>query len=424
MISNFIQNKNETFIIFDIGSKDCIQSIEFYKQFPNSKIYVLVCNPSTIDVYKKNISKYSDRITLICDYNKEIKFYPINTFEDCNLESLSIFKSNENYVVQNEIITQCHRLDSIIDKYLIQRVDIIWMDLEGYELLKLKGLGNYLHNVKYIYTKIYSDQGMFKELNDFIVSFNFSIMNNLQTCQEYAIYKKDIELSKYEHRIFSQNGEDGITLEIINRLNIKNGFYVEFGTQNAEECNTRILREKYNWNGLLMDGSYENNNINLKKEFITRENIINLFVKYDVPNKFDLLSIDIDFNDFYVLHKILQNYQIDIIILEYNAYFYEDEDAIIKYDPTGSWDGSNYFGASLLSYYKLLNKFGYVLIYTEKKGVNAFFVKNENGTKFEFNNDINFLYNTAKYGNGPRGGHKNDNKFRKYVKYNDIIDLI
>jgi hypothetical protein len=71
------------------------------------------------------------------------------------------------------------------------------------------------------------------------------------------------------------------------------------------ECNTRILREKYNWNGLLMDGGYENEAINLKKEYITKENIVLLFKKYNIPNKVNLLSLDIDFNDFYILHELL-----------------------------------------------------------------------------------------------------------------------
>ena len=42
MIETFIKhikNTNENFIIFDIGSRDCEQSIEFYNTFPNSKIY-------------------------------------------------------------------------------------------------------------------------------------------------------------------------------------------------------------------------------------------------------------------------------------------------------------------------------------------------------------------------------------------------
>ena len=93
MIENFIKyilNKNEKYIIFDIGSRDCLQSIEFYNMFPNSKIYAFECNPNTLDICKKNIELYSDRITLIegavCDYDGNITFYPINQQQTkCNI---------------------------------------------------------------------------------------------------------------------------------------------------------------------------------------------------------------------------------------------------------------------------------------------------------------------------------------------------
>ena len=63
-----------------------------------------------------------------------------------------------------------------------------------------------------------------------------------------------------------------------------NGYYVEFGTQNATEINTRYLRENFSWTGLLMDGSNENLQINLHKEIILHENVIDLFKKYGVKN--------------------------------------------------------------------------------------------------------------------------------------------
>jgi len=439
---NYITDKNKAYVIFDIGSRDCQQSIEFYKTFPNAKIYAFECNPNTLNLCEQNIFPYQDRITLIkgavCDYDGSITFYPINqektktTWKDGNPGASSLFKSNGKYTVetyvQDEITTNCHRLDTIMNKHNIPCVDIIWMDLQGAELLALKGLGNKLSSVEYLYTEVshkemYTGQIMYKELNDYVIKNNFSILNNLSLSgwQEDVVYKKSSDLIKYEKKIYSQNGEDGITLEIIKRLNIVNGFYVEFGTQNGSECNTRVLREKYNWKGLLMDGSHQNDNINLKKEFITRENILTLFNKHNVPKNFNLLSIDIDFNDFYVLHKILQNYSMDMIILEYNAYFHPNEDSIIKYDPNGGWDGTNYFGASLLSFTKLLNKFDYSLIYTEKKGVNAFFVKNIYNSLFKYSNNLSILYNSAKYGSGPRGSHTEDKKLRKYVSFNDIV---
>jgi FkbM family methyltransferase len=214
MIENFlthIENKNEKFIIFDIGSRDCVQSIEFYNAFPNSKIYAFECNPNTLDICKKNIEPYSDRITLVegavCDYDGNITFYPINqkktitTWKDGNPGASSIFKSNGKYTIetyiQDEIITKCHRLDSVMDNYDISKVDIIWMDLQGAELLALKGLGNHLQNVKYIHTEVsykemYSGQVMFNELNNYILSNEFIIKNNLSLTgwQEDIIYEK------------------------------------------------------------------------------------------------------------------------------------------------------------------------------------------------------------------------------------------
>ena len=86
-----------------------------------------------------------------------------------------------------------------------------------------------------------------------------------------------IDLSKYENKVYSQNGEDGITEKIIDALYGENKNYkmfVEFGVESGEECNTNILRYKYYWTGLLMDGGFENNLLNLKKEYITKDNIV------------------------------------------------------------------------------------------------------------------------------------------------------
>jgi FkbM family methyltransferase len=62
---DFISDKNDKYIILDICSGDCLQSIEFYNNFPNSKIFVFECNLNALDLCKKNIEQYSDRITLI-----------------------------------------------------------------------------------------------------------------------------------------------------------------------------------------------------------------------------------------------------------------------------------------------------------------------------------------------------------------------
>lgn len=114
----------------------------------------------------------------------------------------------------------------------------------------------------------------------------------------------------------------------------------------------------------------------IKKEFITAENINQLLQKYRVPREFDLLSIDIDSNDYWVW-KAIDNYSPRVVVIEYNSCIPPNESKTIKYDPNARWDGTDYFGASLLALAKLGKSKGYSLVYCESSGVNAFFVRND-----------------------------------------------
>lgn len=229
-----------------------------------------------------------------------------------------------------------------------------------------------------------------------------------------------MDFHDFEKRIYSQNGEDGITMKLIELIygDSTDKYYVEFGVENGNECNTRILRENYKWRGLQMDGSHENLKINLNREFITRENIVSLFQKYNVPKLINLLSIDIDFNDFYILNEILKDYLCDIIIIEYNGFHGPMEDKVVKYDSKGRWDYSVYFGASLLALTKLCKIFGYSLVYSN--GVNGFFVQTkiliEKNIQVKNGDVFSYIYRPAEFA---RFGE--DKLKRKYITFYEAI---
>lgn len=104
------------------------------------------------------------------------------------------------------------------------------------------------------------------------------------------------EFKPHERRIFSQNGEDGVLLWIFANIGTINRppRYVEFGTENGQQRNTRFLNEHLGWQGLLMDGGNENLAINLHREMISTKNINDLLAKYQTPPVLDLLSIDVE----------------------------------------------------------------------------------------------------------------------------------
>ena len=94
-------------------------------------------------------------------------------------------------------------------------------------------------------------------------------------------FHKWLELN--EKKFTSQNKEDGVLIKLAGYINrTRHGVFVEFGTENAHQTNTRHLRENYAWTGLYMDNKNENVNINLHKESVTHSNVLELFEKYNV----------------------------------------------------------------------------------------------------------------------------------------------
>jgi len=169
-------------------------------------------------------------------------------------------------------------------------------------------------------------------------------------------------LQDNEDFTFSQNGEDGLLLGLLDILGMENSSrtYVEFGVESGVQCNTRILREALGFSGLSMDGGHQNERINLQQEFITESNIIALFEKYSVPGNVDVLSVDVDMFDFWILSRILQNgkYRPRIIIVETNPslcvsaykreYRHMNSVPLTVVHPTQTnqtvWDGTRYAG--------------------------------------------------------------------------------
>ena len=177
-----------------------------------------------------------------------------------------------------------------------------------------------------------------------------------------------------ERKFHSQNGEDGVIAALFAAIGTTNRRFVEFGVEGGVECNVANLLPQ-GWTGLMMDGAGVSNNplAQVRRERITAENINALFAKYDVPSEFDLLSIDIDGNDYWVWKAL--EYRPRAVVIEYNAGVPPDLRRVIPYDPRFSWSGTDYFGASLRALAELGATKGYDLVYCERTGTNAFFAR-------------------------------------------------
>ncbi|PIR54563.1 hypothetical protein COU75_00185 [Candidatus Peregrinibacteria bacterium CG10_big_fil_rev_8_21_14_0_10_42_8] len=219
-------------------------------------------------------------------------------------------------------------------------------------------------------------------------------------------------LNYYERKIYSQNREDGIINAIFTIIGTTNTYYVEFGAEDGKECNTRALLTQ-GWKGVLMDGDHENHTINLQKEFITSKKIEALFHKNAVPKEPDLLSIDIDGNDYWVWNEI-KHYHPRVVIVEYNACLPYEPAVTIPYKEDFVWDKTDYYGASLSALVKLGKAKGYTLVATDSRGVNAFFIRNDIAASHFIMHPPEKLYRSAQTP-GSFGGHPKDTKKRTWV---------
>lgn len=210
-----------------------------------------------------------------------------------------------------------------------------------------------------------------------------------------------INLALHEKQVFSQNGEDGIIERLFQLIGFSNRYYVEIGVEDGTQCNTRYLREKYQCEGIQLDCAYARPAWGLYQEYVTAENLNSLFAKYQVPQEFDLLSIDVDGHDFYLWWKLDSRYSPRLVIAEYNASHLPDEDKVVTYDSQRRWDGTRYFGASILAWQLLATHKGYHLVYAESQGVNLFFVRQDVlaqlGIRFLHQDDPTHLYRPPAY---------------------------
>lgn len=218
------------------------------------------------------------------------------------------------------------------------------------------------------------------------------------------------DLTRYETSTYSQNGEDGILRAIFARIGAGSRYFVEFGVEEGDECNTRYLAERQNWTGLLMDGGHADSRRNLHRETVTVENVAGLFRKYGVPATMDLLSIDIDGNDYWVWREVSRHWRPRVVVIEYNASEGPDVSTSIVYEPGFHWTETDYMGASLQALVTLGTSRGYTLVACDSRGVNAFFVVDELVPGNFVRHTVSQLYRPPRF--RAQGGHPPDSTRR------------
>lgn len=265
--------------------------------------------------------------------------------------------------------------------------------------------------IKLLYKKIYN------KLN---YDVQKALLLNGKILSELNNNKQKINsLDEVEFQVYSQRGEDGIIQYIINKIEIPNKIFVEFGVETYTESNTRFLLINNNWSGLVIDGDPKNikyikedfiywkYDISAIHSFITKDNINELISGYTSQEDIGLLSVDIDGNDYWVWESI-NCIKPRVVVCEYNSAFGPNKKVTVPYksDFVRSKEHFSelYFGASLAAFCHLAEQKGYDFIGTSSAGVNAYFVRKDLSEPFlKFNALTGFNESANRDSKGKKG---------------------
>lgn len=184
-------NESSIKVIFELGARDCNETLAFHELLPTATIYAFECNPDTLPLCRLNI-QFSPNIHLIekavTDHEGTVTFYPIDrektvtTWEDGNPGASSLLQATGKYpvetYVQRQILVEATTLESVMIRNNIDRIDLLWMDIQGGELMALQGLGDRIHNVNVIHTEveffqIYERQPVFADIKKYLNKTGF-----------------------------------------------------------------------------------------------------------------------------------------------------------------------------------------------------------------------------------------------------------
>jgi FkbM family methyltransferase len=197
---NHVKDKvdlNSWKVIMDIGAMDGWEAVNFARVFPDALVFSFEPSPANVERCKatyalqshttiKNMALVNAAVT---NKTGPIEFYAID-------EEIAAQHGNVNWgmgstlqivdpkvlpwenSVQKTITAKGTRLDDFCTEFKIDKVDALWIDVQGAELHVLEGAGKVLENVQVIFTEAglkpyYHGHGLKPEIDAFLETNGF-----------------------------------------------------------------------------------------------------------------------------------------------------------------------------------------------------------------------------------------------------------
>ena len=180
-------------VVLEVGARDCEESMQFTQSFSRALVHAFECNPDTLPVCRR-VAASNERVRLtekaVSDRPGRIAFYQtdpalsITEAPELAAGSSSMFVATGAYpeekYAQKRIEVEAITLADYLRDEKIGAVDILWMDVQGAEMLVLKGLGERIADIACIHVEveffeIYAGQAMYHDVDAYMRAHGFSL---------------------------------------------------------------------------------------------------------------------------------------------------------------------------------------------------------------------------------------------------------
>jgi FkbM family methyltransferase len=154
-LQKFEKNYEQNFkIVFEVGARYGDETIKLVNIFKNATLFSFECNPLTVNICKEKFTNLGNPRIKFFDFglgqkNEKLPFYSYIVDSNDGASSFSKridFDSTQKKTGDISIKT----LNQIFEEEKIPLIDLLCMDIQGFELNVLKGAGDNIKNVRYI----------------------------------------------------------------------------------------------------------------------------------------------------------------------------------------------------------------------------------------------------------------------------------
>lgn len=138
-------------IIFEVGARTGEESIKLSKLFSNAQVYAFECNPLIVDEVRETFNGFENIHFFDCGLGDKNETLPFYSFVAGNIGASSLYKRIDFDQTQKETgHVTITKLSDFTKTNGVEKIDLLCMDVQGYELNILKGAEHFIQNVKYI----------------------------------------------------------------------------------------------------------------------------------------------------------------------------------------------------------------------------------------------------------------------------------